>query len=117
LGEEIEVKILRVDAEARKIGLSLRRVQWAAEEQASESVHKPTPVDVQTASSDINMSQIEESQEKTGNPEQVISSLGQPNEQNIETIERGVGDTGQVKEIEETEQAGGDSNEEEKADN
>ncbi|MHC4364562.1 MAG: 30S ribosomal protein S1, partial [Planctomycetota bacterium] len=33
LGQEIEVKILRVDTESRKIGLSLRRVQWAAEEQ------------------------------------------------------------------------------------
>jgi len=33
-GDEVEVKILKVDADARKIGLSLRRVQWAAEEQA-----------------------------------------------------------------------------------
>ncbi|MFW6155344.1 MAG: 30S ribosomal protein S1 [Planctomycetota bacterium] len=30
-GEEIEVKILRVDIEERKIGLSLKRAQWAAE--------------------------------------------------------------------------------------
>jgi small subunit ribosomal protein S1 len=33
LGDELEVKILRVDNDSRKIGLSLRRVQWAAEEQ------------------------------------------------------------------------------------
>ncbi|MBE0534744.1 MAG: 30S ribosomal protein S1 [Phycisphaerae bacterium] len=33
LGDEIEVKILRVDMDSRKIGLSLRRVQWAAEDQ------------------------------------------------------------------------------------
>ena len=33
-GQEVEVKILKVDNEARKIGLSLRRVQWAAEDQA-----------------------------------------------------------------------------------
>ena len=32
VGEEIEVKILRVDTEDRKIGLSLKRAQWAAEE-------------------------------------------------------------------------------------
>ncbi len=32
-GEEIEVKILRVDIEERKIGLSLKRAQWAAEDQ------------------------------------------------------------------------------------
>ncbi len=30
--QELEVKILRVDVDSRKIGLSLRRVQWAAEE-------------------------------------------------------------------------------------
>jgi small subunit ribosomal protein S1 len=117
LGEEIEVKILRVDTEARKIGLSLRRVQWAAEEQASESVQKPTPVDVQTALSDINMSRVAEPQEKTGGPERGISGLGQPNQQDIETVEFGVNDAGQAKEIEETEQNSGDSNAEEKADN
>ncbi|RKY25504.1 MAG: 30S ribosomal protein S1 [Planctomycetota bacterium] len=32
LGEEVEVKILRVDIEDRKIGLSLKRAQWAAED-------------------------------------------------------------------------------------
>jgi small subunit ribosomal protein S1 len=32
VGDELEVKILKVDTEARKIGLSLRRAQWAAEE-------------------------------------------------------------------------------------
>jgi small subunit ribosomal protein S1 len=44
LGEEVEVKILKVDTETRKIGLSLRRVQWAAEDQAKEA-KKPTPVE------------------------------------------------------------------------
>jgi len=44
LGEEVEVKILKVDTEARKIGLSLRRVQWAAEDQAKEA-KKPKPVE------------------------------------------------------------------------
>jgi small subunit ribosomal protein S1 len=37
LGDEIEVKILRVDTDSRKIGLSLRRVQWAAEEQKKKA--------------------------------------------------------------------------------
>jgi len=37
VGDEVEVKILKVDTDARKIGLSLRRVQWAAEEEAAES--------------------------------------------------------------------------------
>ncbi len=43
LGEELEVKILRVDTDSRKIGLSLRRVQWAAEDAAaSETTEAPT---------------------------------------------------------------------------
>ncbi len=36
LGQEVEVKILRIDNESRKIGLSLRRARWAAEEHAGE---------------------------------------------------------------------------------
>jgi small subunit ribosomal protein S1 len=32
-GQELDVKVLRVDTDERKIGLSLKRVQWAAEEQ------------------------------------------------------------------------------------
>jgi len=39
-GDEVEVKILKVDSDARKIGLSLRRVQWAAEEHAGETVKR-----------------------------------------------------------------------------
>ncbi len=37
MGDEVEVKILKVDTEARKIGLSLRRAQWAAEERPAEA--------------------------------------------------------------------------------
>src|SRR5277367_6576170 len=36
VGQPVEVKILRVDSEERKIGLSLKRAQWAAEEVARE---------------------------------------------------------------------------------
>ncbi len=32
VGEQIEVKILRVDADERKIGLSRKRVEWAEED-------------------------------------------------------------------------------------
>ncbi len=35
VGDEVEVKILRVDTEERKIGLSLKRAQWAAEDQGT----------------------------------------------------------------------------------
>jgi small subunit ribosomal protein S1 len=31
VGQEIEVKVLRVDADERKIGLSRKRVEWAEE--------------------------------------------------------------------------------------
>lgn len=41
VGEKIEVKILRVDPEERKIGLSRKRVEWAQEEQAEESEQPP----------------------------------------------------------------------------
>ena len=34
VGDEIEVKILRIDTDERKIGLSRRRVEWAEEDQA-----------------------------------------------------------------------------------
>ena len=37
IGDVLEVKILRVDTDARKIGLSLRRVRWAAEDHAVAS--------------------------------------------------------------------------------
>jgi small subunit ribosomal protein S1 len=37
IGDTLEVKILRVDTDARKIGLSLRRVRWAAEDQAASA--------------------------------------------------------------------------------
>jgi small subunit ribosomal protein S1 len=36
MGEEVEVKILRIDSDSRKIGLSLRRARWAAEEHADD---------------------------------------------------------------------------------
>ena len=36
IGQELDVKILRVDSDERKIGLSLKRAQWAMEEQVRE---------------------------------------------------------------------------------
>ncbi len=36
VGQDVEVKILRVDTDERKIGLSLKRAQWAQEEAARE---------------------------------------------------------------------------------
>jgi len=36
VGQELDVKILRVDSDERKIGLSLKRAQWAQEEETRE---------------------------------------------------------------------------------
>ena len=40
VGQELEVKILRVDSDERKIGLSLKRAQWAQEEEKREEARK-----------------------------------------------------------------------------
>ena len=40
VGDELEVKILRVDTEDRKIGLSKRRVDWSEEEEAAAAVEE-----------------------------------------------------------------------------
>ena len=37
VGDELEVKVLRVDTDDRKIGLSRRRVDWTPEEEAAEA--------------------------------------------------------------------------------
>jgi small subunit ribosomal protein S1 len=38
VGQEVDIKILRVDSDERKIGLSLKRAQWAQEEEKREEV-------------------------------------------------------------------------------
>jgi len=52
-GDEVGVKILRVDSEARKIGLSLRRAQWAAEEEAAKDGQRPAPAGGQIVLSEM----------------------------------------------------------------
>ncbi len=91
--EEIEVKILRVDTEARKIGLSLRRVQWAAEDQADKTAQQS---DEQTVFSGADIGSDEEPQEQQADSE--------------------TDDTEQPKQTENAEQVSSDSAEE-KADN
>jgi small subunit ribosomal protein S1 len=41
VGDEIEVKVLRVDIEERKIGLSRKRVDWAEEDAAADTNGSP----------------------------------------------------------------------------
>ena len=42
VGDPIEVKILRVDTEDRKIGLSSKRVGWSSEREAQEAAEEVT---------------------------------------------------------------------------
>ena len=79
LGESVEVKILRVDTDSRKIGLSLRRAQWAAEDhdQTKEPAKTKTekedkveekhvvPVAVQTVLSDSHLSSFGQTTDTT----------------------------------------------------
>ncbi len=37
VGDEIEVKVLRVDSDERKIGLSRKRVDWSDEQMRAEA--------------------------------------------------------------------------------
>ncbi|MCP4263038.1 MAG: 30S ribosomal protein S1 [Planctomycetes bacterium] len=65
VGDEVEVKILKVDTDARKIGLSLRRVQWAAEEEAAESEKPRTPSGPERVLSDADMDRFVNPKGKT----------------------------------------------------
>jgi small subunit ribosomal protein S1 len=48
VGEVIEVKVLRVDADERKIGLSRKRVEWAeeAEAESGQAVERAEPIEL-----------------------------------------------------------------------
>jgi small subunit ribosomal protein S1 len=43
VGQDLDVKILRVDSDERKIGLSLKRAQWQQEEEQKEEVRSKRP--------------------------------------------------------------------------
>jgi len=95
--EEIEVKILKVDPEARKIGLSLRRAQWAAEEQAARP---EAPAGVQGVLSDSDIGEGAEPQEKAGEAKEA-----EPAEQGSAAVENESGDTELAKAEQGAEQA------------
>lgn len=67
VADEVEVKILKVDTDSRKIGLSLRRVQWAAEEEAAaaDSEKKREPSGPERVISDADMDRLVKSKDKT----------------------------------------------------
>ncbi len=108
--DEVEVKILRVDNEARKIGLSLRRVQWAAEEQAADSGQRTKPIGVQTVFSDADMGEIVGSKDKAAESEEAGIASAEPGEKEAEAVETKAddaeaSDTGEPQASSESEQA------------
>jgi small subunit ribosomal protein S1 len=56
--QEVEVKILRVDSDSRKIGLSMRRVKWAEEDQKHSAEKSQPQPDAQPRKSDFDGLQI-----------------------------------------------------------
>jgi len=84
LGDQIEVKILRVDTDYRKIGLSLRRAQWAAEEEAEEKTRRRRPIGVQTVLSDSDLDKEKEPEE--GPAGEVSKTGAQPTTEAPETV-------------------------------
>ena len=126
IGEEIEIKILRVDAEARKIGLSLRRARWAAEEQAAKSAQQQAPTAAQAADTDkAAKPQDSEPQTAEAEPDEQADAAVEaeatepdeqedaaveaeptaPDEQADVAVEAGAGDVEEAKMPEESEQA------------
>jgi small subunit ribosomal protein S1 len=56
--QEVEVKILRVDSDSRKIGLSMRRVKWAEEDQKHSAEKPQSQPDSQTKKDGLDGLQI-----------------------------------------------------------
>jgi len=104
-GDEIEVKILRVDTEARKIGLSLRRAQWAAEEQAGAPSQQQIPAAGETVLSDIDKDKSEKPKKKSGKAKKAEIKQPQESEQQAELGQAEASDVKQTEETKESEQS------------
>jgi len=76
VGDEVEVKILKVDTDARKIGLSLRRVQWAAEEQTAGSGQQQALADTDKVLSDADVDQLAQPQDKADEGKETDAGAG-----------------------------------------
>ncbi len=117
-GDEIEVKILKVDTDSRKIGLSLRRAQWAAEEQAAaKTTQQQAPSTAEEIASDTDQppepeakadepAEIESAEaelgEQAAEPAETETVQAESDEQTAESVET---ETGDVKEPEDTSKA------------
>ncbi len=105
VGDEVEVKILKVDTDARKIGLSLRRVQWAAEEQAAESAKQRAPAGPERVLSDADVDRLVKPKEKTDQGKDTDAEPSEADKKEVEATEA------DKKEVEATEAEAGDAGE------
>ena len=79
VAEEVEVKILKVDTDARKIGLSLRRVKWAAEEeQEADTGRQRAPSGPEKVLSDADVAQLRKQKETPDESKTADVEPGQP---------------------------------------
>ncbi|MHC4394494.1 MAG: 30S ribosomal protein S1 [Planctomycetota bacterium] len=103
-GEEVEVKILKVEMESRKIGLSLRRAQWAAEEQKAETAKSEQQKSgaAETVISDTE--QLTKSEEKAEETKEDKSEPAEISEQDKTAVETEADSTEQAKAVEQPEQ-------------
>ena len=108
-GDEVEVKILRVDNESRKIGLSLRRGQGGAEEEAARTTQQTRPVGVQTVVSDAEMDKIVKPQNKGAEPEsadaQPVAKAAEAVEAQAEAAQKAVSKVSEESNQDQTEQS------------
>ena len=97
VSDEVEVKILKVDTDARKIGLSLRRVQWAAEEQAAESEKRRAPAGPERVLSDADVDRLVKPKEKTDKGKDTDAEPSEAEKKEVEAAEAQAGDAGEAK--------------------
>jgi len=103
VGDEVEVKILKVDSEARKIGLSLRRVKWAAEGQETEPAQRAASADPHTIISGEDADEVAKAQDKADEGNKAEAKISEQGEQEGEVAEAENVDIGEAEEKKESE--------------
>jgi small subunit ribosomal protein S1 len=88
VGDEVEVKILKVDTDSRKIGLSLRRVKWAAEEQAAETGKQRAPSGPEKVLSDDDAAQLKKQKETPDESKTIDAESDKPDDQKDQQSEQ-----------------------------
>jgi len=96
VGDEVEVKILKVDNEARKIGLSLRRVRWAAEEQAIASSRQRKHAAAQSVALEAGAESAAKPHEQEAEPTAIAPQPGEADKQEDKMPETGDTNAGQI---------------------